>query len=68
MELALSTPPACTMLLTGGSQHESRPPLNSALASSLQATSHMASLTQPCSSQVPCFSLTYNSSGTVQDA
>ena len=53
--LALSTPPACTMLLTCGSQHESLPPLTLALASSLQETSHMASLTQPCG-QRPCFS------------
>lgn len=55
--LAFSTPPACTMLLTGGSQHEPLPPLSTAAASVLQDMSHMPSLTQPCS-QTLCFKLT----------
>ena len=64
---ALSTPPACTMLLKGGSQQESPLPLNSALASSLQETSHMASLKQPCS-RILSFSWMVVNIGKLQDA
>ena len=63
--LALSTPPACTMLPMGGSQHKAPPPLSSALASALQETSHMASLTHPCT-QTLCYLITNDDTGTVQ--
>lgn len=60
--LALSTPPACMMLLMGGSQPGMASAIT-ALASALEEMSHMASLKQPCS---PSFSSAQAVSGNAQ--